>query len=94
MVSYDRSESMTIYNLELQFPVAPPQIYGVLFMDAGRGFQGTKNWKFAKDLWRSAGIGGRMVVPGVGTIGFDMAYGFDGDTEGGWRPHFQIGRGF
>ena len=34
-----------------------------------------------------------LVVPGVGTIGFDLAYGFDDSTVGGWRPHFQIGRG-
>lgn len=94
IVSYDRSESMTIYNLELQIPIAPPQIYGILFADAGRGFDGTKKWQFSRGLWRSMGLGGRMVVPGVGTIGFDMAYGFDGGLAGGWRPHFQIGRGF
>jgi hypothetical protein len=34
-----------------------------------------------------------MVVPGVGTIGFDIAFGYDDNTVGGWRPHFQIGRG-
>lgn len=93
-VQYDRARSMSVYNLELQFPVAPPQIYGILFFDAGRGFPSVEGWKLSSDLWRSAGLGARMVVPGIGTIGFDFGYGFDDDVVGGWRPHFQIGRGF
>jgi outer membrane protein insertion porin family len=93
-VRYARSESMTIYNLELQFPIAPPQLYGLIFMDAGRGFARSDLWRPASDLWRSIGFGGRMVIPGIGTVGFDVAYGFDDDNVGGWRPHFQLGRGF
>ena len=93
-IQYDRSESFTIYNLELQLPIAPPSIYAILFTDAGRGFDGSSGWRFSSGLWRSAGVGARMVVPGVGTIGFDIAYGFDDSRVGGWRPHFQIGRGF
>ncbi len=93
-ISYDRSTTMTIYTAELQLPIAPPSIYGVLFADAGRGFGSVSGWRFSTGLWRAVGFGGRMVVPGVGTIGFDMAYGFDDRNVGGWRPHFQIGRGF
>lgn len=93
-VQYDRARSMSVYNIELQFPVAPPQIYGLLFFDAGRGFPSVDSWKPLSDLWRSVGIGARMVVPSIGTIGFDFGYGFDDDVVGGWRPHFQIGRGF
>jgi outer membrane protein insertion porin family len=92
-ISYDRARSMSVYNVELQFPIAPPQIYGLLFFDAGRGFASTSAWRLTGDLWRSAGLGARMVVPGIGTIGFDFGYGFDDDVVGGWRPHFQIGRG-
>jgi outer membrane protein insertion porin family len=93
-VQYTRSSSMSIYSLELQLPIAPPQIYGILFTDAGRGFGTSSGWRFSSGLWRSVGFGARMVVPGVGTIGFDMAYGFDDSSVGGWRPHFQIGQGF
>lgn len=93
-IQYDRARSMAVYNIELQFPIAPPQIYGLLFFDAGRGFASVAGWKPTSDLWRSAGIGARMVVPSIGTIGFDMGYGFDDDVVGGWHPHFQIGRGF
>jgi outer membrane protein insertion porin family len=93
-ISYNRARSMSVYNMELQFPIAPPQIFGLLFFDAGRGFASTRGWKLAGDLWRSAGLGARMVVPGIGTIGFDFGYGFDDEVVGGWRPHFQIGRGF
>ena len=93
-IFYNRSRSMSVYNMELQFPIAPPQIFGLLFFDAGRGFASTRGWKLTGDLWRSAGLGARMVVPGIGTIGFDFGYGFDDEVVGGWRPHFQIGRGF
>lgn len=93
-IQYDRARAMAVYNIELQFPIAPPQIFGLLFFDAGRGWPSVRGWKPLSDLWRSAGFGARMVVPGIGTIGFDMGYGFDDDVVGGWRPHFQIGRGF
>ncbi len=93
-IQYDRSESFTIYHLELPLPIAPPAIYAIRFTDAGRGFDGSSGWRCSSGLWRSAGVGARMVVPGVGTIGFDIAYGFDDSRVGGWRPHFQIGRGF
>jgi outer membrane protein insertion porin family len=92
-LEYTRSASMAIYSLELQLPIAPPTIYALLFSDAGRGFSSAQSWRFASDMWRSSGIGARMVVPGVGTIGFDLAFGYDDDRVGGWRPHFQIGRG-
>lgn len=94
VISYNRARSMSVYSAELQFPIAPPQIYGLLFADAGRGFASHRAWKPFGDLWRSVGLGARMVVPGIGTIGFDFGYGFDDDSVGGWRPHFQIGRGF
>jgi len=93
-VQYTRSASMWIYSLELQLPIAPPQIYAILFTDAGRGFGTSSGWRFTSGLWHSVGFGARMVVPGVGTIGFDMAYGFSDSRVGGWRPHFQIGQGF
>jgi outer membrane protein insertion porin family len=92
-IEYSRSASMTIYSLELQLPIAPPTIYALLFSDAGRGFSTASGWRFASQLWRCSGVGARMVVPGVGTIGFDLAFGYDDNNVGGWRPHFQIGRG-
>jgi outer membrane translocation and assembly module TamA len=84
---------MTIYSLELQLPIAPPTVYALLFTDAGRGFGTSEGWRATSGLWRASGVGARMVVPGVGTIGFDLAFGFDDNTVGGWHPHFQIGRG-
>ncbi len=90
---YTRSAAMAIYSLELQLPIAPPTIYALLFSDAGRGFSSVQSWRASSAMWRSSGVGARMVVPGVGTIGFDLAFGYDDDRVGGWRPHFQIGRG-
>ena len=92
-IEYTRSGSMSVYSLELQLPIAPPTIYALIFSDAGRGFSSASSWRFSSEMWRSSGVGARMVVPGVGTIGFDIAFGYDDNTVGGWRPHFQIGRG-
>lgn len=92
-IEYTRSASMSIYSLELQLPIAPPTIYGLLFADAGRGFASASSWRPYQSMWTATGVGARMVVPGVGTIGFDLAFGYNDNTVGGWRPHFQIGRG-
>jgi outer membrane translocation and assembly module TamA len=45
-------------------------------------------------LYRGAGFGFRLIVPGIGTIGFDFAKPLDDPPYGGgrgWKPHFQIG---
>lgn len=93
LIEYTRSASMTLYSLELQLPIAPPSIYALVFADAGRGFSSAEGWRATSGLWSSAGLGARMVVPGVGTIGFDFARGWSDLDAGGWHPHFQIGRG-
>jgi len=49
-----------------------------------------------KGLYKGVGFGFRIVVPGIGTIGFDFAKPLDkyrGEL-GGWKPHFQIGTTF
>jgi len=81
---------------ELRFGVSlnPIPIYLLAFAEAGNVWQ-----KFAEvdpyDVKRSAGIGVRLTIPGVGLLGFDYGYGFDRDTfgvPGGWQFHFQFGR--
>ena len=77
--------------------IRSPLIFGLLFAEAGN------NWidfDFVDpfDLKRSAGLGVRMVVPMLGMVGLDFAYGFDNlNAEGkslGWKTHFVFGRGF
>ena len=87
--------SEAIYNLELQVPVVTGQIYALAFADAGASWISKKNIKPFSGLYSGAGVGFRLVVPGVGVIGFDFGYAFK-DSYGnkkGWRPHFQIGTG-
>jgi len=91
-----RGKYMLVSNIELQVPVVDQQIYGLLFFDAGNSWLHREDIKPLTDLYRGAGIGFRVVVPGIGTIGFDFGYALD-DHQGrgkGWKPHFQIGSTF
>ncbi|MCI0531555.1 MAG: BamA/TamA family outer membrane protein, partial [candidate division Zixibacteria bacterium] len=89
-----RGKAEIIYNLEYQFPLVEQQFYGLLLADAGNAWLSYKDIKpFPKHLFKSWGAGVRMVIPSLGTIGFDIAYGFD-YTDPGWRPHFIFGSRF
>jgi len=101
-----RGRSVLVYNMEYQFPIVEQQIYAILFGDFGNAWlSGKQIQPFAfKNLYKSLGIGARLVVPGMGIIGFDMAYGFDYNSlgnpdvenadHGEWRPHFNFGTTF
>jgi outer membrane protein insertion porin family len=96
-----RGRSVLVYNIEYQFPLVEQQIYGLFLADAGNAWLSGRairpfalRHKSSLDLFRSAGVGARMVVPGMGVIGFDFAYGFDHAGKGEWRPHFQFGTTF
>jgi outer membrane protein insertion porin family len=88
--------SETIYNLELQLPILKGQMYALAFADAGSSWISKKHIKPFSGIYKGAGFGFRLVVPGVGVIGFDFGYAFDEafGEEIGWRPHFQLGQGF
>jgi len=90
-----RGKYMLVGNLELQMPIIENQLYGLLFFDAGN------SWLHKKDInithvYRGIGFGFRLVVPGIGTIGFDFGYPLDkrAGQEKGWHPHFQVGSTF
>ena len=96
-----RGRSVLVYNVVYQFPFVEQQIYGLFFADAGNAWLSGRairpfalRHKSDLDLFRSAGVGVRLVVPGMGVIGFDFAYGFDHPEKGEWRPHFQFGTTF
>ncbi len=87
--------SEAIYNLELQLPIVTGQIYVIGFADAGTSWIQKSDIKPFSGLYKGVGAGFRLVVPGVGVIGFDFGYALDklyGEKKG-WRPHFQIGSG-
>jgi outer membrane protein insertion porin family len=89
-----RGKHMLIANAELQLPIVQNQIYGLLFLDAGNSWLHFDDIRPFTGLYRGAGIGFRIAVPGIGTIGFDFAKPLDDPPDGsgrGWKPHFQIG---
>lgn len=92
-----RGNYMMVTNIELQFPIVSQQIYVLGFFDAGNSWL---NWSDIrlnpKHLYKSAGLGFRIAVPGIGTIGFDYGYAFDlvRNQDRGWKWHFQIGTTF
>ncbi|MAT38406.1 MAG: outer membrane protein assembly factor BamA [Ectothiorhodospiraceae bacterium] len=88
------------YVSELRFALtlSPMPVYVLAFAEAGNVWL---NERFLDpfDLKKSAGFGARLLIQGVGLIGFDYGYGFDdvepqdGEADG-WHFHFQFGRGF
>lgn len=96
-----RGRSVLVYNGELQYPLVDQQLYMLLFADAGNAWRSGRQMRpFAfrhtsdQALFRSAGLGVRLMVPGMGLIGFDFGYAFDGAERGEWKPHFQFGTTF
>lgn len=96
-----RGRSVLVYNVELQYPLVEQQMYLLLFADAGNAWRSGRSMKpFAlehksdRDLFRSLGLGVRLMIPGMGLIGFDFGYGFDHPDKGEWKPHFQFGTTF
>ncbi len=87
------------FGLELRYSLSmdPLPIFLLTFLEAGNVWSGIdKTDPF--DLRRSFGVGTRLMLPAVGIVGFDFAYGFDrkivdGESPG-WLFHFQFGRGF
>jgi outer membrane protein insertion porin family len=88
------------YVTELRFALTlnPMPLYLLAFAEAGNVWKNDRTFD-PFDLRRSAGIGARLLIQGVGLIGFDYGYGFDdaypkdGQPDG-WHFHFQFGRGF
>ncbi len=88
------------YTMELRYPVVlnpSSQVYALGFLEAGNGFS---DWsKFSPfNIKRSAGVGVRVYMPILGTLGVDWGWGFDapnGDTKrSGSQFHFVMGQQF
>jgi outer membrane protein insertion porin family len=87
-----RGKYLLVGNLELQFPIIENQLYLLAFYDIGNSWSKSGQIRM-DDLYAGVGIGFRLSVPGIGTIGFDFGYPLDdrrGQTRG-WKPHFQVG---
>ncbi|MEW5925409.1 MAG: BamA/TamA family outer membrane protein, partial [Candidatus Zixiibacteriota bacterium] len=97
-----RGKYLLVGNLELQIPVIQNQLYLLGFFDIGNSWLYRKDISL-NDLYKGVGLGFRLVVPGIGTLGFDFGYALDEQVNPingavrqgrGWKPHFQIGTTF
>jgi len=83
---------MSTFTHEVLFPFSQ-QVYGLVFFDAGN----TWNSFGEADLFnlrKSVGVGIRVEMPMLGTLGFDYGYGFDKIGGPAWEPHFTFGTFF
>ncbi|MDY6250456.1 MAG: POTRA domain-containing protein [Bacteroidaceae bacterium] len=86
-------------TLELRYPLMLDQtsIYVLGFLEGGNAWANVKNFN-PFDMKRSAGVGVRVLLPMVGLMGIDWAYGFqkriNNVSAGGSQFHFIIGREF
>ena len=91
---------MLKYSLELRYLISEnPNLYILAFTDAGNVWNDI-NIVDPFALRRSVGIGARVMMPMLGMLGYDIAYGFDSSVEEylsgnnsahGWEYHFIFG---
>ncbi|MEM7374032.1 MAG: outer membrane protein assembly factor BamA [Bacteroidota bacterium] len=102
----NNNEGYPIYNrfvMELRYPIslnqsAPVWVLG--FLEGGNGYATFRDYNPFK-LRRAAGGGVRVMLPMVGLLGLDWAYGFDSPSEvnndigvSGSQFHFILGQQF
>ena len=92
--AYDR------FTLELRYPLMlgnTANIYALTFAEGGNAWNSVKKFN-PFDMKRSAGVGVRIILPMVGLLGIDWAYGFDkvmgSSSVGGSQFHFILGQEF
>ncbi len=87
-------------TLELRYPLmleASTSLYALAFVEGGNAWSDVKKFN-PFNMKRSAGVGVRILLPMVGLMGIDWAYGFqktiNGQEAGGSQFHFIIGQEF
>ena len=92
--AYDR------FTVELRYPLMlgnSANIYALTFAEGGNAWNSIKKFN-PFDMKRSAGVGVRIILPMVGLLGIDWAYGFDSvlgsKSVGGSQFHFILGQEF
>lgn len=99
--NYDNAYAYTRFTLELRVPImlqTSTSIYALTFAEAGNAWQDVSKMN-PFSLKKSAGFGVRILLPMVGLMGIDWAYGFQkynaaGTKIGGSQFHFIIGQEF
>jgi outer membrane protein insertion porin family len=88
-------------TLELRYPLmleASTSLFALAFVEGGNAWADVNKFN-PFDMKRSAGVGVRILLPMVGLMGIDWAYGFqkygsNGMKMGGSQFHFIIGQEF
>lgn len=87
-------------TLELRYPLmleTSTSLYALAFVEGGNAWANVKDFN-PFNMKRSAGFGVRILLPMVGLMGIDWAYGFqktiNGVNAGGSQFHFIIGQEF
>ena len=87
-------------TLELRYPLmleTSTSMYALAFVEGGNAWEHVKDFN-PLTMKRSAGVGVRILLPMVGLMGVDWAYGFqkkiNGQKVGGSQFHFIIGQEF
>ncbi len=87
------------FTVELRYPIVlQPQstIFALLFLEGGNAWSDIRDFN-PFQIKRAAGVGVRVMLPMVGLLGIDWAWGFDPvgtKTRGGSNFHFIMGQQF
>ena len=90
----------TRLGMELRYPLmlqGSTNIYALAFVEGGNAWNNVRDFN-PFDMKRSAGVGVRIMLPMVGLMGIDWAYGFDkingSRSMSGSQFHFVLGQEF
>jgi outer membrane protein insertion porin family len=96
----DGDDGFWLVNTEFRFPLtfadrtAQPRLTGILFFDAGQGWQNGEVVRI-DDIQSAVGYGARLRLPWLGTLGIDAAVPLsEGNTTDDFRVHVLLGFSF
>ncbi len=84
---------MQISTLQVTFPISNPTVYGLFFAEGGNTWNSFQQATLF-DLRKSVGMGVRIELPMLGTVGLDYGYGIDRVGGAAWEPHITFGGTF
>jgi outer membrane protein insertion porin family len=84
---------MQISTLQVNFPISDPTVYGLFFAEGGNTWNSFQEATLF-DLRKSVGMGVRIQLPMLGTVGLDYGYGIDRVGGSAWEPHITFGGAF
>jgi outer membrane protein insertion porin family len=92
--------TLATFSGELRVPILEQQLYLAGFFDMGNVWNNLADIDLT-DMFPGVGVGFRLMLPMVGLIGFDFAWGLKnendphfGGKKNGFVPHFLMNKGF